>query len=366
MRETVAHHVLNTNHSIMFAARNRQKKRSLAIGLDLGTSQIKAVVLRREGAALQLVEYAVVPSLVPKGKGGAEQQFADELQQLLSRLHHQDRQLSVVVNCNSTMVSEVELPRMPLAEVCGALKLNGSRFLRRDVSQYFLDAIELTPPAADAKAKKNPMMRVLVGGALKEEVTWYRNALALAKIKPAVLELAAVAVVNAFLISQAEICEKETVLLIDVGANQSSIVFLQHGLPVLTRIMHFGGAQISEYLAQVLSLDAKAAEEEKIKMSDPVQALVKTAILPLAKEVRASIDFSERQQERHVTRAFACGGTACAPAMLQLLGECVGLNIEQWNPLQSFDLSQVNEAADELPKLAPSLAAAIGAAGARL
>lgn len=350
----------------MFATRHRQKKRSLAIGLDLGTSQIKAVVLRRDGEALHLAEFAVVPSQTPKGKTGAEPQFATELQQLVSRLHHQDRQLSVVVNCNSTMVSEVELPRMPLAEVCGALKLNGTRFLRRDVSQYYLDAIELAPAAPDAKAKKSAMMRVLVGGALKEEVAWYRTALALAKIKPAVMELAAVAVINAFLLSQAEICEKETVLLIDVGANQSSIVFLRQGVPLLTRIMHFGGAQISEYLAQVLSLDAGAAEEEKIKMSDPVQALVKTAILPLAKEVRSSIDFSERQQDCHVTRAFACGGTACAPAMLQFLSEYVGLAIEQWNPLQHLDLSQVNGPAAELPKLAPSLAAAIGAAGGRL
>jgi Tfp pilus assembly PilM family ATPase len=151
-----------------------------------------------------------------------------------------------------------------------------------------------------------------------------------------------------------------------MGARSTSINFLRHGQPQMTRIMHFGGAQVSEYLAQALTLQATIAEEEKIKMSEPVQPLVKTAILPLARELRSSIDFFEHQQECHVSKAFACGGSACDPKMLDFLSEKVGLRIESWNPVQSFQTSHFDGEGPKLLAIAPSLAAAVGAAATRV
>ena len=350
----------------MFLTRNKQNKRDTAIGLDLGASQIKAAILRRKGDALELVDYAVMQSSAAIGERGAEQQLAAELQQLMNRLKFQERRAGVAISCSSAMVCETEFPRMPLEEIKSVLKLNSARYLRRDFSNYYLDAVELAEPSENGKNKQSPTMKVLVGGANKEEVRWYRDALLAARIRPEVIELAAVSVINAFQVGNPVICEKEVVLLVDMGARSTSINFLRHGQPQMTRIMHFGGAQVSEYIAQSLTLQADAAEEEKIKMSDSVQPLVKSAILPLAKELRSSIDFFERQQECHVSKAFACGGSACAPRMLEFLSEEVGLRIESWNPVQSFQTSHFNGEGPKLLAIAPSLAAAIGAAATRV
>jgi Tfp pilus assembly PilM family ATPase len=130
--------------------------------------------------------------------------------------------------------------------------------------------------------------------------------------------------------------------------------------------MHFGGAQLSDYIGQVLMLQPHEAEEEKRKMSEPVQKLVKTAISPLAREIRSSIDFFERQHERHVQRIFACGGSACSPQILAVLGEAVGGQVECWNPLQSLDVSRFNGEMPRVHALGPCVAAAVGVAAARL
>ncbi|PYI86250.1 MAG: hypothetical protein DME26_09400 [Verrucomicrobia bacterium] len=351
----------------MFLRRAKQNRREAAIGLDLGTSRIKAAVLRREGAKLQLSEYAIAStSHAAVGRPEAQQQFAAELQQLMNTLKVQERRVGVTISSNSAIVCETEFPRMPLDEVKTALKLNSTRYLRRDFSSYYLDAVELPQPSQDDKEKKPQTMKVLVGGANKEEVLWYRGALLAAKIRPEVIELAAVSVVNAFQVGNEEICQKEIVTLVDIGARSTSINFLRGGQPLMTRITHFGGYQISEYLAQMLTLEASAAEEEKLKMSEPVQPLVRSAIVPLAKEVRSSIDFFERQHECHVTKAFACGGSACAPAIIEFLSEQVGMKIECWNPIQSFETSHFNGDGTKLLALAPSLAAAVGAAAVRV
>jgi Tfp pilus assembly PilM family ATPase len=151
-----------------------------------------------------------------------------------------------------------------------------------------------------------------------------------------------------------------------MGARMTSINFLLDGMPLITRIMHFGGVQISEYIGQVLMLKPQEAEEEKCKMSAPVQELVKAAISPLAREIRSSIDFFERQHDLHIQRICACGGAACSAQVLAILGEAIGTQVESWNPVQSLDVSHFNGESQRVLAIGPSLAAAVGVAAARL
>jgi Tfp pilus assembly PilM family ATPase len=130
--------------------------------------------------------------------------------------------------------------------------------------------------------------------------------------------------------------------------------------------MHFGGAQLSDYISQVLVLKPEEAEEEKRKMSGPIQELMKTAISPLAREIRSSIDFFERQHDLHVSQIYACGGSASSPQVLSILGEAVGTHVECWNLIESLDVSHFNGETQRVLALGPSLAAAVGAVIPRL
>ena len=276
----------------MHFRRNKKHKRDVALGIDLGASQIKAAVVRRLKDKLELVEYAVrsLPPGLTKAYKGPE--FAAELQQLVDGLKTSERHAFVTISCSSAMVCQAEFPPVPLAEIKSALKLNSSGYLRRDFSAYYLDAFELkkgteetkskakskdkvpdkdkdSDKAKDAanakdapKAKDSTKTSVLVGGATKEEVDACRDALVAAKIKPEVIELTAVSVVNAFQVGRPQ-SQNEVVVLIDIGARMTSINFLLDGMPLITRIMHFGGAQLSDYISQVLVLKLDEAEEEK-------------------------------------------------------------------------------------------------------
>ena len=365
----------------------------MALGIDLGSSQIKAVVVRQLRDKLELVEYAVHPLATTPAKAYRGPEFAAELQALVDSLKTTERRAFVTISCSSAMVCQAEFPPVPLDEIKSALKLNSSGYLRRDFSSYYLDAFELTKGTEGSKSKskgKNPakvedaaktkdatkdatkakdkeMVKstVLVGGATREEVDACRDALIAAKIKPNVIELAAVSVINAFQIIHSEI-KDEVIVLVDMGARMTSINFLLNGMPLITRIMHFGGAQLSEYIGQVLMLKPQEAEEEKRKMSAPVQELVKTAISPLAREIRSSIDFFERQHDLHVRRICACGGSACSPQVLTILGEAVGAQIECWNLVEGLDVNHFNGESERVLAIGPSLAAAVGVAAARL
>lgn len=349
----------------MHFRRTKQPKRDVALGIDLGSSQIKAAVVRQQRDKLELVEYSV--RALPSGlaKPYKEPAFVTELQQLVDGLKTTERHAFVTISCNSAMVCQTEFPPVPLAEIKSALKLNSSGYLRRDFSSYYLDVFELQKGNEAGKGKEAAKTKALVGGANREEVDACRDALLAAKIKPEVIELAAVSVINAFQVSRPAV-KDEVVLLLDIGAHMTSINFLLDGMPLITRVMHFGGAQLSDYISQILMLQPHEAEEEKLKMSEPIQKLMKTAISPLAKEIRSSIDFFERQHEHHVHQICACGGSASSPQLLAMLQEAVGTPVECWNPVQTFDLSGFNGETPRVLALGPSLAAAVGVAAARL
>jgi type IV pilus assembly protein PilM len=347
----------------MFLRRNKSTKHDMVVGLDLGARQLKAAVLQRENGELKLARYLVTRSVAATGKTGSPDRLGAELQELMGQLGVSDRSARVAISCPSATVCETEMPRTPLDDAKSALRLNSARYVRRDLSGFYLDAVELSESSAkDAKGKKPQTMRILIAAADREEVRWYRAALEIAKIRPEAIELSALTVVNAFQMGSPELCEKEIVVLLDIGAHSTSINLLRQGQPAMTRIMHFGGNHISEYVGSILTLQPNVAEEEKIKMSESVQAIVGQAISPLAREIRSSIDFFERQQECHVSRALACGGSACSPNILQLLSDEVGFHIESWNPVQTLSTAHFNGEGPKLESLAPSLAAAIGAA----
>ena len=373
----------------MLFQRNKQHKRDVALGIDRGASQIKAAVVRRQKDKLELVEYAVRPLPPGLAKAYKGPEFAAELQQLVDGLKTSERHAFVTISCSSAMVCQAEFPPVPLAEIKSALKLNSAGYLRRDFSAYYLDVFELkkgteetkgkakskdknSDPAKDsaktngtANTKDSAKSSVLVGGATKEEVDACRDALVAAKIKPEVIELTAISVINAFQVGHPQ-GKNEVVVLIDIGARMTSINFLFEGMPLITRIMHFGGAQLSDYISQVLVLKPDEAEEEKRKMSGPIQELVKTAISPLAREIRSSIDFFERQHDLHVSQIYACGGSASSPQILAILGEAVGTHVECWNLIESLDVSHFNGETQRVLALGPSLAAVVGAVIPRL
>jgi len=345
----------------------RNTNKDVAIGLDFGNSQTKIVVLTRAEGRLQLLEYITAPSPNGWGKPGTEQQFGADLAALLGKLKTTERNVFAVASCPSATICEAEVPRVPADELASVLRLNSQRYLRRDLTNFYIDACEMAVATADPKAaKKQAGMKLLVAVAAREEVQWCRNALVAASARPESIELPAITVINALQASQPEICEKETVLLLDIGARQTSISIVRNGQPVMNRVMQFGGAHITEYIAQILGLEPAAAEEQKLKFAETAVPLIEAKLFALAREIRTSVDFYERQQENHVTKALACGGTACSPDILRNLSEAVGVTITAWNPVQELINGSPDIDATKLAGIAPCLAAAVGAAAGQL
>ena len=83
---------------------------------------------------------------------------------------------------------------------------------------------------------------------------------------------------------------------------------------------------------------------------------------PLGRELRASIDFFENQQDKTVTQVFLSGGPARSDFIVQALQTELMAPCKSWNPARFLEMALPPEKLGEIEQASPQLTVAIGAA----
>jgi Tfp pilus assembly PilM family ATPase len=97
-------------------------------------------------------------------------------------------------------------------------------------------------------------------------------------------------------------------------------------------------------------------------MPSEVQSQLESLLLPLGRELRASIDFFEHQHDQAVSQVFVTGGSSRSEFLVQTLQTELMAECKPWNPLSFLTLELPPQQAAELDAVAPQLAVAVGAA----
>ena len=135
---------------------------------------------------------------------------------------------------------------------------------------------------------------------------------------------------------------------------------------ILSRVVGLGGDRMTTALSEAMNIGYAEAEGIKVGMPHEVQSALDSVLTPLGRELRASIDFFEHQQDSAVTQAFVTGGSARSELMLQTLQHELSIECKTWNPTSFLQNSLSSEQAAELEQVSPQLAVAVGGALAAL
>jgi type IV pilus assembly protein PilM len=104
------------------------------------------------------------------------------------------------------------------------------------------------------------------------------------------------------------------------------------------------------------------AEGIKLGMAAEVKGTIEPLLGTLGRELRASIDFFEHQQDRSIGRVYISGGTARSEFLVKGLETELMVACVAWNPAANLQLELPPQQAAELEQVAPQLTAAVGAA----
>jgi type IV pilus assembly protein PilM len=351
---------------------NSAAKRDQLLSVDLGGRTTKAVHLLRKGDRYVLSCYALLDAPIYEKNLSADL-LGEHLKSVCQALNAKTRSLSLAVGVNDSIVRHADLPQMPIGDMRQILKNNTKNYLQQDLPGHVFDCY-IIPPRADTNgnAKGKPVEkpkigsgvknRVLVAGARKQLIDDMLNAVKSTGLVADHIIPGLLGPVNAFELAMPEIYKSEVVALVDIGFKNTSICILQQGEWVLSRVLAIGGDRLTTGLAESLGISYAEAEGIKVGMPTEVQSNLEALVLPLGRELRASIDFFEHQQDATVSHVFISGGTARSDFIVQTLQTELMAECKAWNPLSFLELALPPQQAAEIEHVAPQLAVAVGAA----
>jgi type IV pilus assembly protein PilM len=343
------------------------RKRDQIVAVDLGSRITKAVHVQRRAQSYVLSEYALVDAPIFEKTLSAEL-LTEHLKAVSHALHTKPKLVSLTVGVSDSLVRTVEMPTMPADDMRSVLKLNSRNYLQQDLTNFIFDCHVLSggaqaKTAAPAKGQSTAQkQKVLVAGARKQLVQEFTEGAKNAGLMVDQIVPGIIGPVNAFEKALPDVFANEVVALVDIGFRNTAICILDRGELVLSRVVAIGGDRLTADLSDAMKISYAEAEGIKLGMPGEVQSHLESTLIPLGRELRASIDFFEHQHDTSVRQVFVTGGSARSEFLIERLQQELMAECKVLNPVKFLQLEVGAEKEAEVAQVAPQLATALGTA----
>ena len=332
------------------------------LGIDIGTSTIKVVELQRWGRRKNLKNYGEIRSevLYDKPFRTAEKSslllsskdIARALRGILEEAKIETKDAIFSIPDFSSFFTHFELPPMSKEELPEAVSYEARKHVPLPFSEITFDWQILNKKRFGLP--KEPV-KILMVAVPNELINQYQEIAKLAKLRLQTLEAEVFGLIRSSLKN-----EKESVVLLDMGAQTTTINVVKKGVLQSSRSIDVGGGSLSERIAQSLSIGRKEAEEKKITeglLSEELKTVLGPLIDTVVTEIKRAIQAFEKKE---IQRVVLGGGSSLLPGLKEYLKESLNMEIERIDPFRSVFYPPVLEGT--IKEMGPSYAVAVGMA----
>jgi type IV pilus assembly protein PilM len=338
----------------------KRKKRPQVLGLDIGSSFVKAVELRPVGNDYELVGFGMAP--VPPGAlEGGEIKQPGALQAAIRHALEQGRiqatDAVIGMSGGSVIAKRVTLPKMSEGELSESIRWEAEQHIPFDIEDVELDFQVLR--------QDGPQLEVMLVAVKKGKVQSYADAVAEAGLNVVLVDVDVFALETQYEYNFPD--EKEVVALVNIGHETTNTNILQGGVNVYARDVFVGGKQYSATIAQRFDLAAGDADalvrgkEGSVSWAE-IEPVLDLVSQELGQEIQRTLDyFGTTAEHERIQRIFLSGGCALIPGLQEFLSSQWGIEVTPADPFKRIKLaSGLN--ADVVQKLAPLATVATGLA----
>ena len=340
-----------------------------AIGVEIGTSAIKVVVLK--AGSPPILQHAVTtPTPIGSMRDGLviePQAVATELKNLLAQHRITTRQAVTAVPNQSAVTRNIMVPRMERKDLQDAIKWEAERYIPYPIDEVALDFDLLDDPSI---IPEDGQMEVVIAAAPTEAVARIIEVLQLAGLEPVVIDLKSFAVLRALrgnllgehltksTLTDTHYTEAgEVALVLEIGASSSVISLVRGDRVLMARNIGVSADDFTTALQKAFDLDFSAAEEIKVGYatattptedeedllnfdlsreqysSARVFEVIRPVLGDLITEIRRSLEFYRVQSgDVVIDRTFLAGGGAKMRGLAAAISDALGFRVEVASP----------------------------------
>ena len=196
-------------------------KNKAVVGLDIGSSTVKAVEIKPAGKGFKVTAFGVErvpPDSIVDGAiidGGA---VADAIRRLFENKAFKTKEVAASLSGNAVIVKKINLPVMTEAELAESIYWEAEQYIPFDIQDVNLDYQILN---AGTGADSQGTMDVLLVAAKKEKIADYTGVISQAGRTPVLVDVDAFALQNAYEVNYG-LEPDHVVVLLNSSAGQNS------------------------------------------------------------------------------------------------------------------------------------------------
>lgn len=330
------------------------EKNNIAIGVDIGTSSIKVVQLKRENGRAVLDTYGAL-ALGQYGEHGFVGQvtnldaetLAKALTDVLAETHITGKSVSLGIPSTSCIIFILQLPAEIDEKDLGTVIPNeAKKFIPVAITDVSLDWY-IIPRREDSGVESRVLsesggvarMSVLVVATLNETLVKYTELMQKAGLPMDSLEIEVFSHIRSVLTR-----ELFPVMIIDIGASKTKLSIIEHGVVETFRLVNRGSQDMTLAIAHSLEVPfdrAEAIKKESGLVPTPehphVPDLIKVHLADIFQEANSTILAYEKRYNKNIGKIFFTGGGAMTRGLIEYAKQSFSAELEIADPFTKVE-----------------------------
>lgn len=320
---------------------SRVKKNSNAlIGIDFGSSSIKAVAISNGKETFQID--AVAEIAIPKGLI-VDNHFEDiakltgVIKQLRKNFPSSYKNVAIAVSGADVITKVIPMnAKLNELELEAQVEIEAENSIPFPLDEIYLDFEVISPNDAD-----DSLNDVLISAARKEAVLAQAHCVEDAGLVAKIVDVVSHA--------QARACEllfdradyDKGIAIVDIGASQMMLNVVHQGNVIFSRSKNHGGATCTQLMADHYSMKFPEAEKAKVEQEWPVDCdidVLEPFITMTVNHLRFDLRmFTNAPKNIEIAKVILTGGCQSLPGLLAKLQQELGVEVEVANPFVGFE-----------------------------
>lgn len=311
-------------------------RKKTTVGLDIGSGLIKVAVIDHSKALPELVKVAVVPLLadaIVEGEVMDPGIVAEAIQSALAAAGVRGKQVVTAVGGRDVIIKKISIERVREQQARELMRWEAEQHVPFDMESVELD-FQILDPFGDGVE-----MSVLLVAAKRELIESKLRILTDAGLDPAVVDVDAFALHNAFEVNYPDAMDG-VVALVNIGHDVTNINILDDGVPILTRDLTVGTRRFGEDLQRERGLSSDEAQQllQGYDRSPHIDSVLEGRGEEIAVGIERAAAFlaSSSRTGGQVRAIYTCGGGSRIPGLTDSLADRLRLGVQQANPLANL------------------------------
>ena len=336
-------------------------RKKTTVGLDIGSGLIKVAVVDHSKRGPELVRVTVTPLLpdaIVEGEVMDPGIVAEAIQAALAAAGVTAKAVVTAVGGRDVIIKKIQIERVKEQQARELMRWEAEQHVPFDMESVELD-FQILDPDADGLE-----MSVLLVAAKRELIESKMRMLTDAGLEPAVVDVEAFALHNAFELNHPD-AMNGVVGLLNIGHDVTNINILDDGVPLLTRDLTVGARRFREDLQRERGLSAEESQAliQGYDRSPHLDAVIETRGEEIAVGIeRAAAFLAQNARSKQMRSIYTCGGGSRIPGLNEMLAKRLKLTVQQANPLANLTVRDGALASLVTDEIAPLLMLPIGLA----